>query len=310
MSPFSPSNVNVCDFFSLPKACRGIAAWKYYPIKNLFEPRDYAQLVNVTYNKQRQDTILRVAFHSTLGEHYAHGCSQWYIQFDGKPCTSPASINSLAYTSERKMDSWLIAPAEVNGFCRATSAGPITFGNVTISVHVAPCSTALPSDAHTGSPQPYVNSTSSIVVEEYCWSFLVCRQQFAIATWVYFFKLTSSLPLSVNKVFSYPCHEGMICPTHPWSSFFFFIVSRNRLLVASCQTTCSLERPIGLQNYRKNDSLTTISWVTDTKPKNASNLNRCHVFLDRKIYCIPTENKRVLYSVCVFQGNRFIFFCN
>ena len=155
----------------LSKTCRGIIAWKYYPRDSWYSVGNAVRLWSVTYNKQKRDTFLRVAFHSTLGEHSAFGCSQWYITFNGQTCKSPAPISSLVFTAERKNTSWTIAPAEISGFCSETRAGHITAGSLTISAHVASCTQAgrmLPSNAHTGTPKSYLKSTSAMVVEEYC----------------------------------------------------------------------------------------------------------------------------------------------
>ena len=103
-------------------SCQGIAAWRYYPWVNWPSDTDNGQLRSVTYKKQRNDTILRVTFHSTLSQYNHDGCSQWYIQFGGQDCTQPAPISTSIYTAHTDIsNSWNRAPAEVSGFCNATS---------------------------------------------------------------------------------------------------------------------------------------------------------------------------------------------
>ena len=58
---------------------------------------DQGLLRLVTYNKQRPDTYLHVAFHTTLGESRAKGCSEWDIRFDGGKCTHPAPIRAAHF---------------------------------------------------------------------------------------------------------------------------------------------------------------------------------------------------------------------
>ena len=128
----------------------------------------------VTYDKQRPDTYLRVAFHTTLAESKPKGCSQWDIRFDGGNCTQPAPINSVHF---RHMDNvqnieWNIRPAVISGICLASSNGSIGSGIVNISVHVQKCTFAqnrqlFSYHSQTGSPND-VESTSFLLIEEYC----------------------------------------------------------------------------------------------------------------------------------------------
>ena len=77
--------------------------------------------MEVVFTKARSDTILRAAFHSTLadgGRAYGGECSEWFITFNGKECTSPAPIT----TSRHKYgygryghDGWLTVPGQVGG---------------------------------------------------------------------------------------------------------------------------------------------------------------------------------------------------
>ena len=120
------------------------------------------QLRTVTYNKTRNDTILRVEFHSTLTQTSNGKCSTWYIQFDGVKCTQPAPIQTGIYKAG---STWQIAPAELSGFCRSTSRGELSRGNIQISVHVTDnCSSG---DSHTGQYSSF-EVTSYLLVEEYC----------------------------------------------------------------------------------------------------------------------------------------------
>ena len=125
---------------------------------------DNGQLKSVTYNKTRNDTILRVEFHSTLGQYHSTKCSTWYIQFDGVKCSQPAPIQTGIYKDGQS--SWNITPAEVSGFCRSTSRGELLKGNIQISVHVKnSCSSG--GDSYTGKISSN-HVTSYLLVEEYC----------------------------------------------------------------------------------------------------------------------------------------------
>ena len=148
-------------------SCHGVAAWRYYPWVNWWSDTDNGQLRSVTYKKQRNDTILRVTFHSTLAQWKHDGCSQWYIQFGGQDCTQPAPITSSIYTSRSDYsDSWNRAPAEVSGFCNTTSGGKLSSGNIQVSVHVKLCQGHSLGNALTGTGTGQF--TSYLLVEEYC----------------------------------------------------------------------------------------------------------------------------------------------
>ena len=147
--------------------CHGIAAWRYYPWVNWFNTADSGLLRSVTYKKQRNDTILRVTFHSTLAQWYNGGCSQWYIQFGGQDCTQPAPITTSIYTDHNDgSHSNNRAPAEVSGFCNATSSGKLSPGNIQVSLHVKKCQSVSRGDAVTGTN--FGQWTSYLLVEEYC----------------------------------------------------------------------------------------------------------------------------------------------
>ena len=147
--------------------CHGVAAWKYYSWANWADGGENKELRKVTYNKQRNDTVLRVAFHSALGQYRSGRCSEWLVKFSGEECSKPAPIVTGIYQSN---SGWTQTPAEVSGFCNATSSSFIFSGPLEISVHVRNCQDSSP-DAYTGasingSKKPRV--TSSLVVEEYC----------------------------------------------------------------------------------------------------------------------------------------------
>ena len=168
-------NINCCFFFHL-KGCRGIHAWNYFSWPNWRSWEDASTLLTVSYKKQRHDTYLRAAFHSSIGQYYHEGCSRWSIQFNGQDCTDPSPIASLVFNNgTARSNAWRIAPAEISGFCYSSSGRSTTFGvgNVSVSVHVGRCvlsksKTPMHGDAHTGTPVEVVQSTSSLVVEEYC----------------------------------------------------------------------------------------------------------------------------------------------
>ena len=146
--------------------CHGIAAWRYYPWVNWYSGTDNGQLRSVMYEKLRNDTILRVTFHSTLSQYRSGDCSQWYIQFGGQDCTQPAPVTTSIYTDHSDgSGSWNRSPAEVGGFCNSTSTGKLSPGNIEISVHVKTC-VNYNADAFTGTAAGHY--TSYLLVEEYC----------------------------------------------------------------------------------------------------------------------------------------------
>ena len=151
---------------SYHQSSRGIAAWKYFPWTNWANGRDNGQLKRVTYNKQRNNTILRVAFHSTLAMYNKERCSEWYITFSGKECTQPDHI-STSIMKHLDRDGWHGLPTQLSGFCNATSSY-FPQGPVVISVHVRACPSSRAGDAHTGYWDWGEKVTSSLVVEEYC----------------------------------------------------------------------------------------------------------------------------------------------
>ena len=161
-----PENLVSC--FLLQQVCRGIVAWKYYAWRNWSSEVDVGLLRAVQYDKQRQDTILRVSFYSTFGQYHKRSCGQWVIKFNHSNCIEPAPIVSLIYTAERPDHMWHIAPAEIGGFCKSTSSGTIGPGKVAITVLVQQCGQNVENNAHTGRPTGVGEATSSLLVEEYC----------------------------------------------------------------------------------------------------------------------------------------------
>ena len=55
----------------------------------------------VTYPKTRDDTWIRVIYHTSFrGHHQAGGyCHQWYVTFDGHDCSNPMKITRVDYSS-------------------------------------------------------------------------------------------------------------------------------------------------------------------------------------------------------------------
>ena len=119
----------------------------------------------MTYKKLRNDTILRVTFHSAFAQLLHGKCSEYYIQFGGRDCFQPTPIANTLYIQNYAGSSlWHSVPAEVSGFCNATSEGQLLPGNIQVSVHVKDsCSGG---DAHTGKIAGRV--TSYFLIEEYC----------------------------------------------------------------------------------------------------------------------------------------------
>ena len=153
------------------KDCQGTAAWRVFPYQDFQSDKDNVTLMSATYEKRRTDTVLRVSFHSTLGQLLSGGCSNWFIQFDGHDCLQPAPLSTLIFNwRENKPESreWNIAPSELSGFCNATSQGLIVPGNIDISVHVKQCANSTRSDSHTGRPTNIGSVNTYMIVEEYC----------------------------------------------------------------------------------------------------------------------------------------------
>ena len=159
---------NYYFYVCIVQRCNGIAAWKYFPWYNWYDHYENKELKRVAYNKTRNDTILRVAFHSTLAQFLHAGCGVWYIKFSGNECTQPAPIRTTVYADHSNGASgWTTIPTELSGFCDATSASSIKTGPVVISVHVRKCSSA-GANVYTGRLGSGSAVTSFITVEEYC----------------------------------------------------------------------------------------------------------------------------------------------
>ena len=131
--------------------CRGIYSWRVntYPgWRGTWIPRT---LLTTTYNKKRSDTYLRVGFYSVLAQDDSGGCSQWYFQFNGKNCSSPAEIIISAYTSIHDNKRNLRrSPSVVSGICKGSSDGEFSPGSITITVNLGPCPGAPFGAPHTG----------------------------------------------------------------------------------------------------------------------------------------------------------------
>ena len=72
--------------------------WKCYSrILN----KNLAFLQYVTYDKQREDTWIRVKWHTSFRGHYHNPgyCHMWYVTFDGSACSSPMRIARYDYSA-------------------------------------------------------------------------------------------------------------------------------------------------------------------------------------------------------------------
>ena len=150
------------------QTCEGVSSWRYYPWNGWHTGTDNGQLKTVVYKKLRNDTILRVTFHSAFGQYKSSKCSEYYIQFGGRDCSQPAPIETVMYINNYGGSNlWHSIPAEVSGFCNATSEGQLLPGNIQVSVHIkASCSGG---DAYTGTGGLSGKSmTSYLLIEEYC----------------------------------------------------------------------------------------------------------------------------------------------
>ena len=153
-------------YFLCLQRCEGVSSWRYYPWTNWQSSNANGQLKTVTYKKLRNDTILRVTFHSAFAQYHHGRCSEYYIQFGGRDCSQPAPIaNTLYIENYGSSQDWHSVPAEVSGFCNATSQGQLLPGNIQVSVHVKEsCSDG---DTYTG-PVGGGRVTSYFLIEEYC----------------------------------------------------------------------------------------------------------------------------------------------
>ena len=200
------SLLRVMFLFVCFQSCVGIAKWQYFPCVKCATRQDSGMIRTITYQKARNDTILRVAFNSPLATGNNVGCNEWYIKFNGNECNLPAPISSSLTTITNQPAHpyhWTLTPAEISGFCSSTSSGTLTPGAVEISVHVRSCRLdSWIGDAHTGPAifdDGVAPTTSSIVVEEYC---------------VNWFEVFLFIPLSF---FPLPVHVwyGLLAPLRP-----------------------------------------------------------------------------------------------
>ena len=157
----------MCAFFLDTQVCKGVSSWRYFPWANWRTDKDNGLLITVTYKKLRNDTILRVTFHSAFAQLDYQKCSEYYLKFGGHECSDPAPIaNTLYITTYTGSNAYPRSyPSQISGFCNATSAGKLLAGNVQVSAHVKmACSGG---NAYTGK----ISSgrvTSYLLVEEYC----------------------------------------------------------------------------------------------------------------------------------------------
>ena len=149
------------------QVCRGIYSWKVETYPGYRGPTQRGLLQTLNYNKKRADTELRVGFYTVLSQEASGGCSQWYFQFDGRNCSSPAQVITSAYTVIADHTKNLRrSPSVVSGVCKGTSAGGFQSGSIAITVHLGPCPNAPGGEPHTG--QTFGVDVSYIIVEEYC----------------------------------------------------------------------------------------------------------------------------------------------
>ena len=165
----------MCAFFIATQGCKGVSSWRYYPWANWRDTTNSGQLQTVTYKKLRNDTVLRVTFHSAFASAYHTRCSEYCIKFGGLECSDPAPIVNTLYTENYSTSAyWGSYPSQISGFCNGTSEGKILAGNVQVSAHVKlACSGG---DAYTGK----ISSgrvTSYLLVEEYCSWVVLCPEK-------------------------------------------------------------------------------------------------------------------------------------
>ena len=198
------------------QTCEGVSSWRYYPWSGWASSTENGQLRSVTYKKLRNDTILRVTFHSAFGQYKSNECSEYYIQFGGRDCSQPARIETIMFIQNYGGSSqWHSVPAEVSGFCNATSEGQLLPGNIQVSVHIKDsCSGG---DAYTGTASLSGHPmTSYLLIEEYClWKF--CLFQISTLHW----RWVSTSTLVLPSTYVYVLLATAIF--RKFSVFFFFL---------------------------------------------------------------------------------------
>lgn len=157
---------DLLSLFLQQSRCRGILSWKHFARHT---KQDFYTW-QVTYNKKRRTTSLRVSYSGMMGLRSYAG-SAWYctnidILFNNKACSRPAPIRSGWNFWQRDHNSHrnFISPSIVTGYCNGLSSGSVT---ITVIAKKDPSSEANGHYTYNGAG-PYRPSTYSLIVEELC----------------------------------------------------------------------------------------------------------------------------------------------
>lgn len=85
-----------------------------------------------TFVKQRPETALHVRYYDVFRS-WPEAPVRWTVLFNGAPCSDPGNV-----VMPRQTYSQPITVETVEGYCRATQAGPLAAGPVALSVRLEP----------------------------------------------------------------------------------------------------------------------------------------------------------------------------
>ena len=169
-------------FFRIPLPCiqaqcssvHGVISWKSRTLIKLNSEHDNATLANMTFQKKRVDSLLRLTWSSDTTQRNNHKCSKWFFKINDEECSDPGPVDSinlygLHYVARGRLI--IHRHTTMVGVCRGTKAGRLVASNYTITINVTPqCKSYPGGDAYSG-----WQSTSTLMVEELCppqpWSF-------------------------------------------------------------------------------------------------------------------------------------------
>ncbi|XP_078368057.1 collagen triple helix repeat-containing protein 1-like [Oculina patagonica] len=134
--------------------------WKQCVFKNLNDGKDIGLIRECVFQKQSDNTGLRVFFNGPLRIYNCNGCcKRWYFTFNGAECTAPDAIDGVVYMATGASPNAikdLHRVRMIEGVCEKVSKGEVKVG-----FWVGNCAGYGAADAYTG-----WNSVSRIYVEE------------------------------------------------------------------------------------------------------------------------------------------------
>ena len=119
------------------------------------------QVATMSFNKTRDDTILKLSFFANMFIQGGSTTMRWYFLIDNQECTEPGKVEM---TLQRSSHSQHYTPGQVLGLCQGTAAGRITQGQHRVAVNVSRASPGY------GRPSTQTNwySTEFIEIEVLC----------------------------------------------------------------------------------------------------------------------------------------------